>query len=1391
MSLVRILPVVFALFLAACGGGGGDSASTPGPTPTPTPTPAPTPAPPEKTQEVFTGAFIDSPVQGLHYSTTSGHSGTTNQAGEYDFEAGDSVIFKVGDLALPEVTATEVVTPLEIMASKSTRHPSVVNLIRLLQSLDEDGDSSNGIVLSETLIAKLNDSPLNAEDISKSVSEFEQLVASANIFNDEDEYSFISQKQAIRHFEESLNSSTILDSDADGVVNADDTDDDNDGTPDTEDMFPWDETEFLDFDLDGIGDNADNDDDNDGVEDNVDAEKRLVLNFDGTLKDVTDYVFDMENQQLFVISEMDKSLTVIDINTAEALHTFTYSSYPVKIRLSPDKQQLYVATNSLPLSDLYWEEVSSSLVKYDIASMEELSKADFETSIYDFIVTEENLLLTSPGNYDTTNTIWDAESGEAIAYLYGTRRLQLSYDQDEQLAYARPDWGYSIYTIDMQKNSGDHVLEYHYTNYFLGYGGIWEIPESDKLLTDSGVVVEKGSVSVTGSMSVNDEIESVAFDTDNNTMLLQFEDDALRLFNTEYLEEIEPVSLFGSVKAFQINKNYLYYLSETGTGLKMFKSPKPCPACGNNTAPTAEFSYTPQAGTNADEYTFDGTSSSDAESELKYRWDVDGDGLWDTEFSSSSTLSYEYFASGTYLVTLEVKDAAGATHSKSKDVVVTNGTWFGSEVTDPIANSFSFYTFESVLDATHNKVYLTDDENTLWIIDAETGVPERYFDLPFYPDNLTISHDKNYVYLSLEDYQGYYGSNNYYIVVFDTTQQAMVNVIEVDYWVEALSGSGDLVFAATDYSLKTFNVTSGEQISSDDVGYIDQMLFNADGDELWVVQYQTIGRYQVLASGLEYISERTTGDVYLGGEAWLTPDGDFLINDDGSVIRVSDFTKIATLEGDISYIHSLTFDPAENIFFATDNSYNVYYFSTESWQQVGSFATEDYVSMTYIDNGNVKVLTSDYNDTSLVTFAHPCLSCGENTAPVASLSYSSSEDTTNALFTFDASASTDAEDTSSLLYRWDMDKDGEWDSPFSSTATQEYRFILPATYEITVQVKDEYGLVSSATQTVEVAQGINEGIAITDADPEIDDFALDFVATDVITDVSRSKAYMTDRENKKLYIVNTTTGEAERTYDMPLMVERMTLSEDSSTLYVTMLTRSHSSYWWEEDQYGYVAIFDLTESEYAYPVFNNTLYVPTDPYDLVESQGTLTISSGSGQWTDIYLIDANDGTIIDTGWIRQQSNLTLHPSGDYVFAADTDLSPSDFEKFAITSSSITSEGDSPYHGSYYIKGKVWVTPDGTYLISAGGDVFLASDMTFVQTLTDVSFIKDLVFDEVGGLFYLLTTDSLKEFSLTGFTETSSFSSSSGDHFIFTNGNELLKVTSSTGAIEVIKVPMTP
>ncbi len=97
------------------------------------------------------------------------------------------------------------------------------------------------------------------------------------------------------------------DFDGDNIANDSDTDDDNDGVPDSLDAFPLDASESLDSDRDGIGDNEDIDDDNDLILDTDDRfplnpEESLDLDLDGIgnnadTDDDGDGVIDIEDPQ--------------------------------------------------------------------------------------------------------------------------------------------------------------------------------------------------------------------------------------------------------------------------------------------------------------------------------------------------------------------------------------------------------------------------------------------------------------------------------------------------------------------------------------------------------------------------------------------------------------------------------------------------------------------------------------------------------------------------------------------------------------------------------------------------------------------------------------------------------------------------------------------------------------------------------------------------------------------------------------------------------------------------------------------------------------------------------------------------------------------------------------
>ncbi len=123
--------VVAALMssLAACGSGDDDNANA--------------------TQ---TGTFIDSPVAGLNVQGAALGARSTDAQGRFSYQAGETLTFSIGTLALGSATAAATLTPLSITSGAAAASDQRVgNKLILLQTLDADGDLNNGIQITDAI----------------------------------------------------------------------------------------------------------------------------------------------------------------------------------------------------------------------------------------------------------------------------------------------------------------------------------------------------------------------------------------------------------------------------------------------------------------------------------------------------------------------------------------------------------------------------------------------------------------------------------------------------------------------------------------------------------------------------------------------------------------------------------------------------------------------------------------------------------------------------------------------------------------------------------------------------------------------------------------------------------------------------------------------------------------------------------------------------------------------------------------------------------------------------------------------------------------------------------------------------------------------------------------
>ena len=164
--------LTISVFLWSCGGGGGSNG------------------------ELLHGVFLDSPVSGLSF-TTGTVSGVTDAEGGFVYREGETVVFSIGNLALPAVAGAGLVTPLDVAASDDITDPMVINIARLLQSLDEDNDPENGILIPGQVAEVFTDTAVFDPTDDQSVDNIVQQLYGTD-------RQTVSVELAVNHFVDSL-----------------------------------------------------------------------------------------------------------------------------------------------------------------------------------------------------------------------------------------------------------------------------------------------------------------------------------------------------------------------------------------------------------------------------------------------------------------------------------------------------------------------------------------------------------------------------------------------------------------------------------------------------------------------------------------------------------------------------------------------------------------------------------------------------------------------------------------------------------------------------------------------------------------------------------------------------------------------------------------------------------------------------------------------------------------------------------------------------------------------------------------------------------------------------------------------------------------------------------
>jgi hypothetical protein len=231
---------------------------------------------------------------------------------------------------------------------------------------------------------------------------------------------------------------------------------------------------------------------------------------------------------------------------------------------------------------------------------------------------------------------------------------------------------------------------------------------------------------------------------------------------------------------------------------------------------------------------------------------------------------------------------------------------------------------------------------------------------------------------------------------------------------------------------------------------------------------------------------------------------------------------------------------------------------------------------------------------------------------------------------------------------------------------------------------------------------------LADSDPNFPGEWLDYQVIDAEYSAALDAIVMVASDPHRLYLFDTSTH-IQTQVDLPYAPTAVSISPDG--LYAAV---GHN---------GYASYVDLsTES------VDNTHTVSTNVLDIVlDGNGYLHAFPAADQWETIRTIEIATGTeTLHTGLnIYAGTRARLHPGGTWIYGADNGLTPSDIEKYDISSIPVSYLYDSPYHGDYDMCGDLWFSEDGLQIFTKCGHVFNATaeqstDMTYYGTLENIT-----------------------------------------------------------------------
>ncbi len=1168
-------------------------------------------------------------------------------------------------------------------------------------------------------------------------------------------------------------------------------------------------TEQLDIDADQVGDRCDNCPDNFNptqADENGDGEGDACSGVSGEpgaphtsfLLPFQTYgaVFDLERSLAYFTNPEGRSLNFVNLDTGLIEQVFYFDLVPGPMTISPDHSRLFLGLyvpSFGPSGAGADRPVAGMIASFDLTRRVKDRLFPIEIAPTQLVITVGGIVATSASSADQRLLVIDPVTGRTLDQA----------DVGFNLSIAAHPNGHRFYLLRY-----DHVDRFEVTERgvltrtlsrridFLG-SAIDIAPSGEFLVSSRGTLLRL-------TEGLEDDLRYLdTLETDHRTEISQLSFDLPRHLLSAYfpgpegegeLVDYNTISL----RAFQRTERAFInggpwllgdervLLVREAEGTRVEFDPNPALGGETNSPPIAAFSIYPEEGSStADTITFDASASTDVEapSRLSFRWDFDGDGTWDTGFSPEAVATWRFSTSGTHVTKLEVMDQLGlfaATERRSTQTLAID-----SGAAGPSHEPFKlpWGVGSTVFDATRGKVYIAEDNTRkVYWLDASTGLVERVFQFSCQPKNLSMSPDGSRLFVSCAVVDIYDTSDGYgYVGSFDLDQHVLDRYVRVSGQPEDISAVNDrevvISTGRVNSRIMRFDTQYGRLIAEVPMAERSLVHVSPDGTRVYTTSKTQPGiqRFDLQLDGsIAAASVPHGASSEHIGRLWISPRGDFLIDSLGTRSSLSsdpalDLDPGTTLLDPGEYAaRAVAFDSVNNVIAVIGDtwrdSYALHFSNTVSSASFGPQHRLWHPVTVGFVAGQVAVIEYD-NGAYLRLYSHPAPDGANNRPPLLTLTVSPEhQGRTIDRFVFDASGSFDQDQSTPLVFRWDLEGDGTWDGPFSTNSKIEHRYEVAGVFHARVQVKDEYGLLDEAFQDIDITFVPDPGEEAAPSTP----WYLPFSAMKIAVDSVRHRLYAIDPFWHRVRVVDLVTGIADREYRFNGWVTDMVISPDGQSLYLGLTIDSAADFPEGAPQTGYLARIDL-ESRLK----DRHIRIPRSPRLVAaNTAGFVVTSSTVRSDRTLQVFDIDDGS--NTGSAAAQTypdSLLLDTAGTRIYSAGNESTVERFD--LLPAGAIAKRWDTNAVSTRRLVAFI----ASNLILEGSGAVLRATD----DSATDLSSMGNLGWttaawaDPASGEFYTLNESSLLRYRVDPFEQVSSTPLSGEANFVFKSGKSVFAI----------------